>query len=172
VKDAKQAKEKLNQNPSSLNEEEIGKIILHSAFKVHTALGPGLLESVDEAVLVIELTKGGLSVERQKAISLKYENHLLDIAFHADLVMNNLVLVELKSVETVTPLFKKSVTNYLKLIPLRLGLLINFNAAHLKHGITRITIGREGKDFFGGRNNISDINLTNSLPSSRSSRDT
>ena len=111
-------------------------------------------------------------MERQKAISLKYENHLLDIAFHADLVMNNLVLVELKSVETVTPLFKKSVTNYLKLIPLRLGLLINFNAAHLKHGITRITIGREGKDFFGGRNNISDINLTNSLPSSRSSRDT
>jgi GxxExxY protein len=164
--DAKKAKENLNQNSSNLNEEEIGKIILDSAFKVHTALGSGLLESVYEAALVIELTKRGLIVERQKPIQVKYESHLIDVAFRADLVVNDLVLVELKSVEAVTPLFKKTATNYLKLIPLRLGFLINFNEAHLKHGITRIINGLEGKDFFGERSNISDIDLKNpSLPS-------
>ncbi len=172
AKDAKKTKENLNQHPPNLSEEEIGKIILDSAFKVHTTLGSGLLESVYEAALAIDLTKQGLSVERQKPIPVEYEGHLLDVAFHADLVVNNLVLVELKSVETITPLFKKTVTNYLKLIPLRLGFLINFNEAHLRHGIIRITNGLEGKDFFGRRNNISDINLKNPLIPSRSSRDT
>jgi GxxExxY protein len=161
----------LNSNSNNLNEEEIGKIILDSAFKVHTTLGPGLLESVCEAALTIELTKRGLNVERQKPIPVEYEGHLLDVAFRADLVVNNLVLVELKSVEAVTPLFKKTVTNYLKLIPLRLGFLINFNEAHLKHGITRITNGLEGKEFFGSQN-ISDIDLKNPSLPSRSSCDT
>jgi len=168
---AKKAKDKLNQNPSNLNEEEIGKIILDSAFKIHAALGSGLLESVYEAALAIELTKRGLNVERQKPIPAEYEGHLLDVAFRADLVVNNLVLVELKSVEAVTPLFKKTVTNYLKLIPLRLGFLINFNEAHLKHGITRITNGLEGKEFFGSQS-ISDIDLKNPSFPSRPSRDT
>ena len=122
AKDAKKAKKKLNQNLPNFNEEEIGKIILDSAFKVHTTLGSGLLESVYEAALAIELAKCGLNVERQKSIPVEYEGHLLDVAFRADLVVNNLVLVELKSVEAVIPLFKKIVTNYLKLIPLRLGL--------------------------------------------------
>jgi GxxExxY protein len=171
AKDAKKAKEKLNQYPSNLNEEEIGKIILDSAFKVHTTLGPGLLESVYEAALTIELTKRDLNVERQKPIPVEYEGHLLDVAFRADLIVNNLVLVELKSVETITPLFKKTVTNYLKLIPLRLGFLINFNEAHLKHGITRITNGLEGKEFFGSQR-ISDIDLKNPSFPSRPSRDT
>ena len=161
----------MNQHSSNLNEEEIGRIILDSAFKVHTALGPGLLESVYESALAIELSKHGLSVERQKPISVKYDGHLLDVAFRADLVVNNLVLVELKSVETITPLFKKTFTNYLKLIPLRLGFLINFNETHLKNGIVRVTNGLEGKEFFSHANQPLEVDFRKPSLSSRSSRD-
>jgi GxxExxY protein len=160
----------LNQNPASLNEEVIGKIILDSAFKVHTTLGPGLLESVYEAALAIELSKQGLTIERQKPIPVKYDGHPLDVAFRADLVVNGLVLVELKSVETIAPLFKKTVTNYLKLIPLRLGFLINFNEIHLKNGIVRVTNGLEGRAFFNQVPDISRIDFKNPSPPSRSSR--
>jgi len=159
----------LNQNQSNLNEEEIGKIILDSAFKVHTTLGPGFLESVYEAALTIELSKHGLLVERQKPISVVYDGHQLEVAFRADLIVNHLVLVELKSVETVTALFKKTVTNYLKLIPL--GFLINFNEAHLKNGIMRVTNGLEGKDFFNPPPDISRIDFQKPSLPSRSSRD-
>ncbi len=146
-------------------------MILDSAFKVHTILGSGLLESIYEAALALELTKQGLIVERQKPIPVKYEGQLLDAAFRADLIVNQLVLVELKSVETVTPLFKKTTMNYLKLIPLRLGFLINFNENHLKNGITRITNGLEGKNFFKPQPDISQINLRSPSFPSRSSRD-
>ena len=161
----------MNARASDLNEEEIGKLILDSAFKVHTALGPGLLESVYEAALALELIKLGLIVERQKPISVSYDGQLLDVAFRADLIVNHLVLVELKSVESVTPLFKKTATNYLKLIPLRLGFLINFNETHLKNGIIRITNGLEGKEFFRQAQNISMIDLKKPSQPSRSSRD-
>jgi GxxExxY protein len=154
-----------------LSEEEIGKVILDSAFKVHTTLGPGLLESVYEAALAVELSKHGLVVERQKPIPVKYDGHPLDVAFRADLVVNNLVLVELKSVEAITPLFKKTVTNYLKLIPLRLGFLINFNETRLKNGIVRVTNGLEGKEFFNQSPDISKIDFRNPSLPSRSSRD-
>lgn len=160
----------MNAHPSSLNEEEIGKAILDSAFRVHNALGPGLLESVYEAALALELTKRAFAVEQQKPIPVKYEGQLLDVAFRADLIVNNLVLVELKSVEAIAPLFKKTVTNYLKLIPLRLGFLINFNETHLKNGIVRVTNGLEGKHFFNPPN-ISEINLQRTSLPSRSSRD-
>ena len=161
----------LNQKASNLNEEAIGKIILDSAFKVHSTLGPGLLESVNEAALAWELSKRGLTVERQKPISVSYDGHLLDVAFRADLILNHLVLVELKSVETITPLFKKTTTNYLKLIPLRLGFVINFNETLLKNGITRVTHGLEGKEFFSRRPDVPKIDLQNPSPSSRASRD-
>ena len=160
----------MNQHPSNLNEEEIGRIILDSAFKVHTTLGPGLLESVYESALAMELSRHGLDVERQKPIPVRYAGHLLEVAFHADLVVNKLVLVELKSVETITALFKKTVTNYLKLIPLRLGFLINFNEVHLKNGIVRVANGLEGKAFFN-QPNISEIDFQRPLIPSRSSRD-
>jgi len=127
------------------DEEQIGKMVLHAAFHVHTLLGPGLLESVYEAALAYELRKRGLHVERQKAISVFYEGQCLDVGFRADLVVEGLVLVELKSFETVTPLFKKITNNYVRLIPLRLGYLINFNVPHLKDGITRVVNGLEGK---------------------------
>lgn len=162
---------KLKANPDILSEEQIGKIILDSAFKVHTTLGSGLLESVYEAALAIELTNRGLKVERQKPIPVKYEGQILEVAFRADLIVNDLVLVELKSVETIVPLFKKTATNYLKLIPLRLGFLINFNEMHLKNGITRITNGLEGKEFFKAVPDISEIDFQKPSLPSRSSRD-
>lgn len=87
-------------------------------------------------------------MERQKPIAVTYEGHRLEVGFRADLVVEGEVLVELKSVEAITPLFKKITLNYLKLVPLRLGYLINFNEVHLKEGITRIVNGAEGKAYF------------------------
>ena len=133
-----------------MNQEIIGKAVLDAAFKVHTKLGPGLLESVYEAALAKELRKLGQSVERQKPIPVFYDGELLEeVAFRADLIVDSLVLVELKSVVQVTDLFKKTTWNYLRLVPLQLGFLINFNELHLKDGITRITNGAEGKPYFG-----------------------
>ncbi len=130
-------------------EEPIGKAILDAAFKVHSALGPGLLESVYEAAMAYELSKGGHNAERQKPIPVIYEARKLDVGFRADLIVDSLVLVELKSTESITAVFRKTTTTYLRLIPLRLGFLINFNEALLKQGIIRITNGLEGKEFFG-----------------------
>jgi len=134
-----------------MKQEIVGKAVLDSAFKVHTKLGPGLLESVYEAALAKELRALGHAVERQKPIPVFYDGELLeDIGFRADLIVDSLVLVELKSVAQVTDLFKKITWNYLRLIPLQLGFLINFNESHLKNGITRVTNGAEGKPFFAG----------------------
>jgi GxxExxY protein len=132
-----------------MNQEEVGKAVLDAAFRVHTKLGAGLLESVYEAALARELMSHGHRVERQKPIPVFYNGEPLeDVGFRADLVVNGIILVELKSVSEVTDLFKKITHNYLRLIPLQLGFLINFNEAHLKDGITRITNGAEGKAFF------------------------
>ena len=132
-----------------MNQELIGKAILDAAFKVHTILGPGLLESVYEAALSRELVKRGHQVERQRAIPVFYEGELLEeVGFRADLIVDGLVLVELKSVVEIHDLFKKITWNYLRFIPLQLGFLLNFNEAHLKNGITRIVNGAEGKPFF------------------------
>jgi len=134
-----------------MKQEIVGKAVLDSALKVHTKLGPGLLESVYEAALAKELRALGHAVERQKPIPVFYDGELLeDIGFRADLIVDSLVLVELKSVAQVTDLFKKITWNYLRLIPLQLGFLINFNESHLKNGITRVTNGAEGKPFFAG----------------------
>ena len=138
----------MNPTASNLSEEEIGKAVLDTAFKVHSTLGPGLLESVYEAAMAVELRNRGLHVEKQVPIAVTYEGERLEVGFRADLVVERKVLVELKSVEAVTPLFKKVTTNYLKLIPLKLGFLINFNEVHLKDGITRVVNGLEGKNFF------------------------
>lgn len=125
-----------------MNQEIIGKAVLDSAFKVHTKLGPGLLESVYEAAMPKELRKLGHLVERQKPIPVYYDGELLDeVGFRADLIVDSLVLVELKSVAQISDLFKKTTWNYLRLVPLQLGFLINFNEAHLKNGITRIANG-------------------------------
>ena len=128
--------------------ERIGKAVLDAAFHVHSVLGPGLLESVYEAALAVELGKRGHKVERQVPIAVSYEGEKLEVGFRADLIVDGVVLIELKSVESMTSLFKKITTNYLKLIPLKLGFLINFNEEHLKHGLTRVVNGIEGKEFF------------------------
>jgi GxxExxY protein len=128
--------------------ERIGKAVLDAAFHVHSVLGPGLLESVYEIAMVVELKKRGLQVERQVPIAVTYEGEQLEVGFRADLIVEKKVLVELKSVEAVPPLFKKITTNYLKLVPLKLGFLINFNEEHLRDGITRVVNGLEGKSFF------------------------
>jgi GxxExxY protein len=137
-----------------MNVERVGKQVLDAAFHVHTVLGPGLLESVYEAALATELRKRGLRVEVQKPIPVFYEGQQLDVGFRADLIVEGVVLVELKSVEAVTPLFKKITNNYVRLVPLELGFLINFNVAHLKDGITRVVNGIEGKPFWS-RENVS-----------------
>ena len=129
------------------SEEIIGKAILDAAFKVHSSLGPGLLESVYEAALAHELIKAGHRVERQKAIPVIYDGQQLEVGFRADLIVDALVLVQLKSVEALAAVFKKTTTTYLRLIPLRLGFLINFNEALLKNGILRVTNGLEGKEY-------------------------
>lgn len=134
--------------------EQVGKQVLDAAFHVHSQLGPGLLESVYEAALTLELRKRGLRVEAQKAIPVFYDGQQLEVGFRADLIVEGLVLVELKSVEAVTPLFKKITNNYVRLIPLQLGFLINFNEAHLKDGITRVVNGIDGKPIWS-RENVS-----------------
>jgi GxxExxY protein len=112
--------------------------IVDAAMQVHTRLGPGLLESIYERVLAYELEKRGLKVDRQVAIPLRYDNLSFEEGFRADLIVDETMLVELKSVEVLAPVHGKQVLTYLKLTNLRLGLLINFGAAMLKDGIKRI----------------------------------
>jgi GxxExxY protein len=124
-----------------MTENEIASAIVESAYKVHTTLGPGLLESVYETVLAYEIGKRGLQVERQKPLPVVYEKVRLEEGFRADLVVSDKVIVELKFVEEVPPVHKKQLLTYLKLGDKRLGLLINFGAARIKEGITRIVNG-------------------------------
>ena len=121
-----------------MTENEIAHQIVDAAFKVHTALGPGLLESVYREVLKHELEKRGLRVEREVPIPVVYETVHLPVGFQADLVVEGLVIVELKSVEQVHPVHKKQLLTYLRLADKRLGLLINFNVPLIKDGICRV----------------------------------
>jgi GxxExxY protein len=124
-----------------MTENEISKQVVDSAFKIHTRLGPGLLESVYEAVLAYELRKRGLRVERQKAIPVVYEEVRLDEGFRADLVVEDKLIIELKSVEAIAPVHKKQLLTYLRLSNLKLGLLINFSEELIKNGISRVVNG-------------------------------
>jgi len=124
-----------------MHENDIAKEIVDAAFKVHTTLGPGVLEWVYEAVLAHELRKRSLKVERQAPIPVVYEEVRLEEGFRADLVVQDKVLVELKSVEKVAPVHKKQVLTYLRLANMKLGLLINFGEALIKDGITRVVNG-------------------------------
>jgi len=123
------------------NENEIARKIVDAAFHVHATLGPGLLESVYEAILARELTKRGLSVARQQPVPIHYDDLNFDEGFRADLIVNDLVIVELKSIEQVAPVHKKQLLTYLRLANKRLGLLVNFGAALVKDGIHRIANG-------------------------------
>ena len=124
-----------------MHENDIAREIVDAAFKVHTTLGPGLLESVYEAVMAHELRKRSLKVERQAPIPVVYEEVRLEEGFRADLVVQDKVLVELKSLEKVAPVHKKQVLTYLRLANMKLGLLINFGEALIRDGITRVVNG-------------------------------
>jgi GxxExxY protein len=121
-----------------MNENDTSRIIVDAAFKIHTTLGPGLLESVYEATLAFELEKRGCKVIRQQAIQVIYESVQLDVGFRADLIVNDKVIIEIKSVEAVSPVHLKQLRTYLRLADRRLGLLINFNTELIKDGIRRV----------------------------------
>ncbi len=121
-----------------MSENEIATIVIGCGLKVHSQLGPGLLESVYEECLYYELLKNSLKVEKQKALPLVYETVKLDCGYRIDLFVENKVIVELKSVETLSRLHAAQVLTYLKLSNCKLGLLINFNVELLKDGIKRI----------------------------------
>lgn len=112
--------------------------VLDAAMHIHRELGPGLLESVYEAVLAHELRHRGLQVNTQVPIPVVWDSVQLEVGFRADLIVENCVVVELKSIETVTPVHKKILLTYLRLTDRRVGLLINFGVELLKDGVTRI----------------------------------
>ena len=121
-----------------MNENEVAKEIVDVAFKIHSTYGPGLLESVYEAIMVHELTKRGLRVSRQQPIPLIHEDIRMGIGFRADLIVGAKVVVEIKSIEAIGPVHKKQLLTYLRLADKRLGLLINFNVELIKNGISRV----------------------------------
>ena len=126
-----------------MTERAIAKEIVDAAFRIHTTLGPGLLESVYQTVLASELGRRGLRTVSQQPIPVVYENVRIDTGFRADLVVEEKVIVEIKSVESLAPVHKKQLLTYLRLADKRLGLLINFQVALIKDGITRIVNGLE-----------------------------
>lgn len=126
-----------------MTENEIGAIVVDVAVKVHRALGPGLLESVYEAILVEELRSRGLSVERQVPIAISYRGLEFAEGFRADIIVENRVILEIKCVESVNYAHKKQLLTYLRLTGVKLGFLLNFSESLMKHGITRIVNGLE-----------------------------
>jgi GxxExxY protein len=126
-----------------MTENAIAQQIVDAAYRIHTTLGPGLLESVYDTVLAHELARRGLRTTRQQPIPVIYENIHIDMGFRADMIVEDRVIVEIKSVEVLAPVHKKQLLTYLKLADKRLGLLINFNVALIRDGIVRIVNGLE-----------------------------
>ena len=120
--------------------ERVGKAVLNAAFKVHTALGPGLLESVYETCTAFELTQSGLRARTQVALPVTYQGIKMEAGLRPDMLVEESVIVEFKSVDTMHPIFEAQLITYLKLTGIRLGFLINFNVVHLKDGIKRIVV--------------------------------
>jgi len=118
-------------------ENDISYLIRGAIFKVYNELGPGLLESVYEAVLLFELRKQGLDVKSQVALPVYYEGHKLEIGFRLDLLVNEKVIIEIKSVETLAKVHHKQVLTYLKISGLKLGILVNFNIEDITKGVFR-----------------------------------
>jgi GxxExxY protein len=122
-------------------ENELATIIVDCYFKIHTSLGPDLLESVYEETLAYELITRGLTIKRQQGIGVTYENIKMDLGFRADLIVEDKVIIEIKSVEAVAPVHHKQLLTYLRLTGIKLGLLVNFNEVLIKKGIQRIVNG-------------------------------
>lgn len=138
LKDSKILKEKIVH--LSEEEERVGKIIVNSAFEVHSKLGPGLLEKVYEVCFCHELTKRGIKFKRQVDIPIVYDDLVFQEGLRLDVFVEDLVICELKAIETVNPVWEAQILSHLKLTGKRLGYLINFNVSLIKHGIRRYVI--------------------------------
>ena len=125
-----------------MTENEIGKIVVDACIQLHRALGPGLLEIVYEATLSRRLEKKGLKVVRQVSVPIEFEGERFDEGFRADLIVENKVILELKSVEKISPAHKKQLLTYLKRTGTKLGFLLNFGEERMKNGITRTIHGQ------------------------------
>ncbi|NOY43701.1 MAG: GxxExxY protein [Planctomycetes bacterium] len=124
-----------------MHENPISKEIVDAAFKIHTKLGPGLLESVYEVVLAYELKNRNLRTERQVRVPVEYEGIRFDEGYRLDLLVEDKVIVEIKSIEQIAAVHKKQLLTYLRLTDKRLGLLINFNEELIRNGISRVVNG-------------------------------
>jgi GxxExxY protein len=129
-----------------MTHNELSGLIIEAAIDIHRRLGPGLLESVYQTILAHELIKRGLTVQREEPIPLVWDNLRFELGFRADLIVNGLVLLELKSIEQLAPVHKKQVLTYLRVTGLKLGLLINFGEETLKDGICRVINGKLGEE--------------------------
>ena len=125
-----------------MNENELAKIVFELGLKVHKNLGPGLLESSYEECLFYEINKLGIKVEKQKALPLVYEEVKLAIGYRIDLIVENKLIIEIKSVEALNDLHMAQILTYLKLSNCKLGLLINFNSVLFKNGVKRVINGQ------------------------------
>jgi GxxExxY protein len=121
-----------------MTENEISRLVVDLCFRIHKQYGPGLFESVYEEIFGYELSKNGIPFTRQQGIPLVHEEIKMEAGFRADFIINNKVIVELKSIEALAPVHYKQVLTYLKLTHLRLGILVNFNVDLIKDGIHRI----------------------------------
>ncbi len=121
-----------------MDREDVFKIILNCSFQVHTALGPGLLESAYCECLFYELVQSGLMVEKQKPLPLIYKDIHLEVGYRIDLLVENCIVIEIKSVEALAEIHLAQILTYMKLSKCKLGLLVNFNVLHLKDGIKRL----------------------------------
>lgn len=121
----------------SIEEERIGKVIVNASFLIHRAIGPGLLEKIYEVCLEHEIRKAGLEVKRQVTVSIEYDGIQFDEGLRLDLLVEDKVIIEIKSVEQVNPVWTAQIISHLKLTSLNLGFLINFNVPLIKNGIRR-----------------------------------
>lgn len=126
--------------PVAPDVEKVGKTVLDAAFRVHTTLGPGLLESIYETTTAYEIRKSGLTVATQVELPILYDGQKLASGLRLDMLVENCVIVELKSVETMNPVYEAQIMTYLRLSGVRLGFLINFNVKRLKDGIKRFVV--------------------------------
>jgi GxxExxY protein len=138
IKDLKNKDNKLIYGPIPSHTEDIAKAILDASFQVHTALGPGLLESVYEACMVHELRLRNIRVESQRTLPVMYKEIKVDSGYRLDMLVDDNIIVEIKSSEIISPVHCAQLLTYLQLTNKRLGLLLNFNAIHLRDGIKRI----------------------------------
>jgi GxxExxY protein len=126
-----------------MNENELAKVAVDMAYPIHRKLGPGLFESVYHAVMVYELRKRGLQIKSKEPVPVIWEDVRLELGFEADVIADDKLILELKSVEQVAPVHKKQLLTYLPLTNCRLGLLINFGSELIKDGISRVVNGLE-----------------------------